>query len=97
MRLITATLIRTPAAVGRASTSPDRASAMRTPREPGDKKKVAALLPLGINPAVGDRGKRVRVVGQAVEAEVDGEVEASAAAAFTVAAGELLRSSAPEA
>src|SRR5215472_14924755 len=92
MRLITVMLTRTPAAVGRVPTNlVDLALTTPMRREAGDKKKVAALLPLGINPAVGDRGKQVRAVGTAVGAAVDGvaailEVAAvSVAEVFTVA------------
>lgn len=71
---------------------------MQTPREVGDKKKVAALLPLRINPAAGERAKQVLAVGTAVEAVVDGavaaailEVEVSTAVVvFVVAAGEVI-------
>ena len=92
-----ATPTRTPAAVGRVPTN--LRSTMRIPHEAGDKKKVAALLPLGINPAVGERANQVRAVGTAVEVVVDGavaaailEVEVSTAevAVFVVAADEVI-------
>ena len=68
------------------------------PRAAGDKKKVAAHLPLGINPAAGERAKQVLAVGTAVEAAVDGavaaailEVEVSTAVVvFVVAVGEVI-------
>ena len=70
---------------------------MPTPREAGDKKKVAALLPLEINPAVGDRGKQVLAGGIVEAAAVDGvaaailEVAAvSMAEVFAAAGDELL-------
>src|SRR5215467_3585585 len=72
---IMATFIKTPAVVGRAPTNLVSTTPMR--HEAGDKRKVLALLPLGIDPAVGVRVKQVRAVGQAVEAVADGVVEAA--------------------
>ena len=92
MRLITVMLTRTPAAVGRVPTNLV-GLALTTPmrREAGDKRKVLALLPLGINLGVGVRVKQVRAVGQAVEAVADGVVEAALEAeVFVVAVGEVI-------
>jgi len=91
---IMATFIKTPAVVGRAPTNLVSTTPMR--HEAGDKRKVLALLPLGIDPAVGVRVKQVRAVGQAVEAVADGvveaalEVEVSMAEVFVVAVGEVI-------
>jgi len=67
---ITATPIRTPAAVGRAPTNPT--SAIRTPRVVGDKKKVAALPLSEIVPAAGNRGLQALAVGRVEAGEADG-------------------------